>query len=229
MCRLQWFPVNYAQRTLCSANIHKCPRPAYFHFLHPSLHSLIRRHIHKPAHPHIKDQSANTFIHASVLSLTTPRDSLAHSKKKSTSESPPAKMYVFDSIFGRASDLRTGYMVAYHGGLVRVPSTNSAYRHCSWIWSKHSAMAKEKDGEESISCTVCTTSTSYSISEGHIEVNSDEDERDKEDEGSFACRVRDSLDVQRQVYDGEKAKRREKKGIKGWVRGAWYGVLEKWD
>jgi hypothetical protein len=85
-------------------------------------------------------------------------------------------------------------------------------------------MAKEKDGEESISCTARTTSTSYSMSEGHIE----EKDGDSDSDTCLACHVRDSLDVQRQVYDGEEAKRREKKGIKGWVRGTWYGVLEKW-
>jgi hypothetical protein len=87
-------------------------------------------------------------------------------------------------------------------------------------------MAKGKDDEESISCIVCTTSTSYNMSEGHIE---EEDDEDSGSDTCLACCVRDSLDVQRLVYDGEKAKRKEKKGIKGWVRGAWYGVLEKWD
>jgi hypothetical protein len=107
-----------------------------------------------------------------------------------------------------------------------MPSTNSSRTSANWSWSKHSAIAKEKDGEESISCTARTTSTSYSMSEGHIE---EEDDEDSGSDTCLACRVRDSLDVQRQVYDGEKAKRRDKKGIKGWVRGAWYGVLVKWD
>jgi hypothetical protein len=115
MCRLQWFPVNYAQHTLCRANIHKCPRPAYFYFLHPSLHSLhpslhslIRRHIHRPAHPHIKDQSANTSTPRFRISSTTPRDPLAHTlKKKATSESlPPACMCLNPSLGAQATVAR---------------------------------------------------------------------------------------------------------------------------
>jgi hypothetical protein len=60
------------------------------------------------------------------------------------------------------------------------------------------------------------------------DINADSD---MEGEGAtpLARRFRDSLDVARPIYQAEKARRKEKRGLKGWVRGAWYGMLIRGD
>jgi hypothetical protein len=45
----------------------------------------------------------------------------------------------------------------------------------------------------------------------------------------LARRFRDSLDIVRPIYAESKKRRSARKGIRGWVRGAWYGIMIRGD